>query len=129
MLGSPGRALSSMFMSLWRAGKTVLMMMGNTMDNIAERVTGIVVEHLGVEKEKVSESESFLAGLGAAAREAVSTYRGALRRVCRDEQSFTGSCPRSTLKFSWFSSDTRDTWTADASYSFCCMSGIVQPSR
>ena len=65
MLGSLGRALSSVFMSLWRAGKTVLMMMGNTMDNIAERVTGIVVEHLGVAKEKVSESSSFFDDLGA----------------------------------------------------------------
>lgn len=35
------------------------------MSDIAERVKGIVVEHLGVEKDKVSESASFIDDLGA----------------------------------------------------------------
>ena len=35
------------------------------MSDIAERVKGIIVEHLGVEKEKVSESASFIDDLGA----------------------------------------------------------------
>ena len=35
------------------------------MSDIAERVTGIVVDHLGVEKDKVSESASFIDDLGA----------------------------------------------------------------
>jgi acyl carrier protein len=36
-----------------------------TMSNIAERVKKIVVEHLGVEPEKVTESASFIDDLGA----------------------------------------------------------------
>ena len=35
------------------------------MSDIAERVKGIIVEHLGVEKEKVSESANFIDDLGA----------------------------------------------------------------
>ena len=35
------------------------------MSNIAERVKKIVVEHLGVEPEKVTESASFIDDLGA----------------------------------------------------------------
>ncbi|MCZ6524216.1 MAG: acyl carrier protein [Alphaproteobacteria bacterium] len=35
------------------------------MSDIAERVTNIVVEHLGVEKEKVIDSASFIDDLGA----------------------------------------------------------------
>jgi acyl carrier protein len=35
------------------------------MSDIAERVKGIVVEHLGVENDKVSESASFIDDLGA----------------------------------------------------------------
>jgi acyl carrier protein len=38
---------------------------GQTMSNIAERVKKIVVEHLGVEPEKVTESASFIDDLGA----------------------------------------------------------------
>jgi len=35
------------------------------MSDIAERVKGIVVEHLGVEKDKVSDGASFIDDLGA----------------------------------------------------------------
>ena len=35
------------------------------MSDIAEKVKSIVVEHLGVEKEKVTESSSFIDDLGA----------------------------------------------------------------
>jgi acyl carrier protein len=35
------------------------------MSDIAERVKGIVVEHLGVEKDKVSDSANFIDDLGA----------------------------------------------------------------
>ena len=35
------------------------------MGDVAERVKGIVVEHLGVDKEKVTESSSFINDLGA----------------------------------------------------------------
>tara|TARA_Y100001001_G_C7861427_1_gene257869 strand:+ start:322 stop:555 length:234 start_codon:yes stop_codon:yes gene_type:complete len=35
------------------------------MSDVAERVKGIVVEHLGVEEDKVTESASFIDDLGA----------------------------------------------------------------
>jgi acyl carrier protein len=38
---------------------------GRSMSNISERVKNIVVEHLGVDPEKVTESASFIDDLGA----------------------------------------------------------------
>lgn len=38
---------------------------GGSMSNISERVKNIVVEHLGVDPEKVTESASFIDDLGA----------------------------------------------------------------
>lgn len=40
-------------------------MKGHTMSDVAERVKKIVVEHLGVEADKVTEDASFIDDLGA----------------------------------------------------------------
>ena len=48
-----------------KTGETPLTLRGKNMSDIADRVKKIVVEHLGVEADKVTETASFIDDLGA----------------------------------------------------------------
>jgi acyl carrier protein len=63
--GLEGRASAGVAPGDSQAGRGPETLRGRSMSDVAERVRKIVVEHLGVEEEKVTDNASFIDDLGA----------------------------------------------------------------